>query len=146
MIRRTVLAALLLATAGLGTGCGAVPLPCNLAIASLPPASTLEAGDPLPGNLPMLAGPADFVPDAVRILADVNGETTVVDLKLRGDAIARLAAHTAGHTGDFMAIAINGSVAAVVSIEGQIPDGQLQISSGGLGDNGLAQQFAGCSR
>ena len=141
-----LVSALLLAMAGLGTGCGAVPLPCNLAIAAVPADRSLEEGVPLPGNLPILAGPADFDQDAVRILADVNGESTIVDLKLRGDAIARVAAHTAGHTGEFLAIAINGTVVNVPMIQGQIPDGQLRITSGVLGEEDFGEQLAGCVR
>jgi len=145
MIRRTALAAILLAMASMGTGCDAIPLPCNVTIAALPPASTLEAGDPMPGNLLVLAGPDDFDQGAVRILSDVNGQSTV-DLQLRGDAIARFAAHTAGHTGEFLAIGVNGKVVAVPTIRGQIPDGRLQIASGLLGTDDVAESFAGCVR
>ncbi len=143
MIRRAVLAAALLVIAGLGIGCGAVPLPCDVTIAALPPASAVEAGDPLPGDVLVLAGPEDIGP--VTIGSDPQLGTTV-DIELRGDAIARMAAHTAGHTGEFLAIAVNGTVATVPSIQGQIADGRIQISSGSLGSEDLGEQFAGCTR
>lgn len=140
------MAVVLVAMASLGMGCGAVPLPCNLAIAAVPADLPLEEGDPLPGSLPLLAGPADFDQDAVRVLADANGETTIVDLQLRGDAVARFAAYTTGHAGELMAIAVNGTVVALPTIEGAIPDGRLQIASGLLGESDFGERFAGCVR
>ena len=128
-----------------GAGCQAIPLPCDIALVALPPDSTLESGDPLPGNLQILAGPDDFDRSATTIQADVNGNAAV-DLTLRGDAIARVAAHTAGHIGEPMAIAINGTVAAVPFIQSQLPDGRIQISSGALDGGDLGEQFAGCVR
>jgi hypothetical protein len=143
--RRSLTFALALLLAGLlGTACGAVPLPCDIAIAALPPGSAVEVGDPLPENVVLLARPADFDRGATSIRADTTGETAV-ELTLRGAAIAGLGGHTAGHIGESMAIAINGTVVAVPVIQGQIPDGKLQIT-GALGGEDLGQRFAGCSR
>ncbi len=66
-----------------------------------------------------------------------------VNLTLQGDAIARVAAHTAGHTGEFLAIAINGTVVSVPMIQGPLLDGQLQVTGGNENDD-LAERFAGC--
>ncbi len=143
---RSVAVALLVALAGLlGAGCAALPLPCNITIAAVPPNSDLEAGDSLPADLPVLASPGDFDASATAILADVNG-SAAIDLELQGPAIARIAAHTAGHIGESMAIAINGTVIAVAIIQSPLPDGKVQITSGAIGDNDLAERFAGCAR
>ena len=128
-------------------GCSAVPrsLVCDVTIVALPADTTLKAGDPLPEQSLVLAGPDDFDRAAMEIAPDSNNQPAL-DLELRGDAIARLEAHTAGHSGEFMAIAINGTVVAIPMILSPIPDGQLQITSGGTGDIDLAQEFAGCVR
>jgi len=129
----------------LGAGCAALPLPCDISIVALPPDSALTAGEALPANLPVIAGPDDFDPTGTSIIADVNGGAAV-NLELQGPAIARVAAHTAGHIGEFMAIAINGTVISVPMIESTLPDGKMQITSGGLPGADFAEQFAGCVR
>ena len=137
---------LVLVTAGLGTGCGAVPIPCNVTIAALPPESTTAAGDPLPDDVLVLAGPGDFDQTAVGFDVDANG-ALAVDLQLRGDAIVRFAAHAASHFNEPIAIALNGTVVAIPLIQSEFPDGRIQLS-GGMADGtaDLAQQFTGCVR
>jgi preprotein translocase subunit SecD len=115
---------------------------CDVSIVALPADTTLKPGDPLPDRSLVLAGPDDFDRTAMEIAPDANNEVAL-NLELRGDAIARVGAHTAGHLGEFMAIAINGTVVAIPMIQGQILDGKLQIT-GGQGGADLAQRFAGC--
>lgn len=125
-------------------GCSSItpPAPCDLTIVALPADSTMEPGDPLPAAPLVLAGPTDFDRTTIAIVTDDLGNPAV-NMTLRGDAIARVAAHTAGHPGEFMAIAINGTVVSVPMIQGPLLDGQLQITAA-AGDNDLAQRFAGC--
>jgi hypothetical protein len=129
----------------LGGGCSGIPLPCDVTISALPPGSTLASGDPLPAGLPVIAAPGDFDSSATTILADVNGPTTV-NLNLRGDAIDRLGAHTAGHVGEPMAIAVNGRVVAVPMIQGAIQGGEIQVTSGAADAVNVGDAFAGCAR
>ena len=140
------LAVVLVAIAGAWSmvGCTSVtlPVPCDLTIVALGADSTLAPGDPLPAAPQVLAAPNDFDRAAITIVADTMGDSAV-NLELQGDAIVRVAAHTAGHPGEFIAIALNGTVVAVPMIQGPLPDGTLQITGAG-GDNDLAGRFAGC--
>jgi preprotein translocase subunit SecD len=147
-VTRLLVAALVAIATGLSlVGCSAVPRPllCEVTIVALPADITLQPGDPLPERSVILAGPDDFDRAAIEIAPDSNNQPAL-NLELRGDAIARVGAHTAGHPGEFMAIAINGTVVAIPMIQGQIPDGKLQITGAGQGDRDLVQQFAGCVR
>jgi preprotein translocase subunit SecD len=139
-------AAVLLAGTGVWSlvGCSAVKIPasCDLTIIAVPADSTLAPGDPLPAAPIVLAAPSDFDRAATAIVTDDAGNLAV-DLALQGDALARVAAHTAGHGGEFMAIAVNGTVASVPMIQGPLTDGTLQIT-GGMGNEDVAQRFAGC--
>ena len=138
--------ALGLAVAALiGGGCSGIPLPCDVTISALPSDSTLASGDPLPAGLPVIAGPGDVDPGATTILVDVGGPTTV-HLKLRGDAVARLGAHTTAHVGESMAIAVNGRVVAVPMIRAAIEGGEMQIVSGSTDAVDVGEAFAGCAR
>ena len=142
---RPLIAALVAVTGGWSLiGCSAVPRPllCDVSIIAVPADTMLKPGDPLPDRSLVLAAPGDFDRTAIEIAPDANNELAL-NLELRGDAIARMGAHTAGHLGEFMAIAINGTVVAIPMIQGPIPDGKLQIT-GGQGAADLAQQFAGC--
>jgi hypothetical protein len=139
-------APVVLAVAGLlGAGCAALPLPCNITLAAVPPEVSVEAGEALPANLQVLAGPGDFDPNGTAILADTAGSATV-NIQLRGDAIARVDAHTGSHTGESMAVAVNGTVVAVPLIQSALPDGSIQITSGAADDPDLAEAFASCVR
>ena len=145
---RRLLGAIILAATITGlVGCSSValPLPCDLTIVALPADSTLQPGDPLPAGAQVLARPDDFDRSAVAIVNDDAGNPAV-SLELRGDAIARVAAHTAGHVGEFMAISINGDVVAVPVIQSPLLDGKIQISSGSEDGDDLAAKFVGCVR
>ena len=141
------LATLLLVVAAAWTvvSCSSATPPglCNLTIVALPADSTLEPGDPLPAESVVLAAPNDFDRTATEFVVIDGAGTTGVNLTLQGDATARVAAHTAGHTGEFMAIALNGTVVAVPMIQGPLLDGTIQITGAG-GADGIAQRFAGC--
>ena len=147
MSRRLAAALVAIATGLSLVGCSAVPRPlvCDVSIVALPADTTLQPGDPLPERSVVLAGPDDFDRAAIEIAPDSNSQPAL-NLELKGDAIARVGAHTAGHPGEFMAIAINGTVVGIPMIQGPILDGKLQITGAGQGDNDLAQQFAGCVR
>ena len=123
----------------------ALPLPCNLMIVALPADSTLRAGDPLPAELQVLAGPGDFDGLGTAISTDANGYVTV-DMQLRGVAVARFAAHTAGHIGEPMAIVINGDVVGVALILTPIVGGELAITPATDDKEAFKQRFAGCIR
>ena len=145
---RLLVAALVAITGGWSSvGCSAVPRPllCDVSIVALPADTTLKPGDPLPDRSLVLAAPDDFDRAAIEIAPDSNNQPAL-NLELKGDAIARVGAHTAGHPGEFMAIAINGTVVAIPMIQGPILEGKLQITGGGQGETDLAQEFAGCVR
>jgi hypothetical protein len=145
-VTRLLVAALVAITGGWSlVGCSAVPRPllCDVSIVALPADTTLKAGDPLPDRSLVLAAPGDFDRTATEIVPDANNQL-ILNLELRGDAIARVGAHTAGHLGEFLAIAINGTVVTIPMIQSPIADGKLQITGGGEGDVDLGQQFAGC--
>jgi len=146
-VRRLLGAIILAATITGLVGCSSVtlPLPCDLTIVALPAGSTMQPGDPLPAGAQVLARPDDFDRSAVAIVSDDAGNPAV-SFELRGDAIARVAAHTAGHLGELMAIAINGNVVAVPVIQSPLLDGEIQISSGNQEGDDLAAKFAGCVR
>jgi preprotein translocase subunit SecD len=137
----TVLMAVALAI-GLVQGCGIVPLPCDISIAALGAEPSVLAGDPLPDDLAVIAGSGDFDADATSVIVDEQGSS--IQLRLRGDAIVRLAAHTAAHTGKFLAIAINGTVVSVPMIMASIPDGDLQIVLTDADVPEVSEQLAGC--
>ena len=140
------MAPVVLAAVGLlGAGCAALPIPCNITIAAVPPGVSVEAGEALPANLQVLAGPGDFDPSGTAILADTAG-SAAVNLQLRGNAIARVGVHTGSHTGESMAVAVNGTVVAVPVIQSALPDGSIQITSGAADDLDLAEAFASCVR
>jgi preprotein translocase subunit SecD len=145
-VTRLLIAALVAITGGWTlVGCSAVPRPllCDVSIVAVGD-TTLKPGDPVPAGSLVLAAPGDFDHTAIEVVPDANNELAL-NLELRGDAIARVGAHTASHPGEFMAIAINGTVVAIPMIQGPIPDGKLQIT-GGQGDTDLAKEFAGCIR
>jgi preprotein translocase subunit SecD len=125
-------------------GCSSVtiPAPCDLTMVALPADATMEPGEPLPAGSLVLAGPTDFDRTTIAVVNDDLGNPAL-NMTLRGDAIARVAAHTTNHPGEFMAVAINGTVVSVPMIQGPLLDGQLQIT-GASGDNDIAQRFAGC--
>ena len=126
-------------------GCGAlpIPLPCALTIVALAPDEQLAVGDPLPEGREVIAGPDDFDTANSSLVAGPDGGTTL-DLPLRGDAVQRLAAHTAGHVGEPMAVAVNGEVVSVPYIMTAIDDGRISITGGLADDPTMADRLAGC--
>ena len=144
MTHRVALVVLTVACVWSLVGCSSmsIPAPCDLMIIALPADSTVAPGDPLPPAPVVLAAPGDFDRTATAIVTDDAGNPSV-NLALQGDAIARVAAHTAGHPGEFMAIAVNGTVASVPMIQGPLLDGTLQIT-GGMGNEDVAQRFGSC--
>jgi preprotein translocase subunit SecD len=60
-----------------------------------------------------------------------------VDFVLKNDGpqsgAQLFATHTAAHVGEFFAVTLDGAVITAPSIEGPIPNGQVQISAGGIG-------------
>ncbi len=147
MTRFFVVAFVAIAVGGMLVGCSSVtpPLPCDVTIFALPANSTMAPGDPLPPGSRVLAAPDDFDRTAFTMGRD-SMDHPAVNLELRGDAIGRVGAHSAGHLGEFLAIAINGSVVAVPIIQAPIPDGKLQVTSGAPDGDQLTTRFAGCVR
>ncbi|MEA2577631.1 MAG: hypothetical protein QOD78_1219 [Chloroflexota bacterium] len=127
-------------------GCSSLApaLPCEIAIVALPADTTMIPGDALPPGSQVLIAPDDFDRAATSIGRD-SMNNPAVNLELRGDAVGRFGAHTAGHMGDRMAIAINGNVIAIPVIQAAISDGKMQIIGEPDGTD-LVQQFAGCVR
>lgn len=141
---RSRLAIVLLAiamTAGLVAGCGIVPLPCDLSIAALA-GPDVVAGDPMPDDVLVIAGPGDFEPGGTSVIVDEEGSS--IQLRLRGDAVARFAAHTAGHTNEYLAITVNGTVISVPVILASIPDGAIRIALNDAEVPEVSKQLAGC--
>ncbi len=126
--------------------CSAVPVfgRCDVMLTALPPGTLIDETAPLPADAVVLAGPADFDPDATSL--ERFEDSFRLSLQLRGDAVGRVAAHTAGHPGDQVAIAINGQVVLVPIIQEPILDGVIEVFPGGLDPDGFEQQFAGCIR
>jgi preprotein translocase subunit SecD len=62
---------------------------------------------------------------------DQNGQRTV-DFTLRPDGASLFAEHTAAHTGEFFAITLDGVVISAPVINAPIPNGEVQISQGGI--------------
>jgi preprotein translocase subunit SecD len=56
-----------------------------------------------------------------------------VDFVLKGDGSNLFADYTAKHIGEFFAITLDGSVISAPVIKSSIPNGQVQIESGGIG-------------
>jgi preprotein translocase subunit SecD len=145
MTRRVAVALLTIAGVWSLVGCSsmAIPAPCDLTIIALPADSTVAPGDPLPAAAVVLAAPSDFDRTAIEFVVMEGADSPAVNLALQGNAIARVAAHTAAHSGEFMAIAVNGTVVSVPIIQGPLLDGTIQIT-GGMENEDVAQRFAGC--
>ena len=128
---------------GVVGGCGVVPLPCAISVAALGPDPSVIAGEPLPDGVSVIAGPGDLDPDATTVTVD-GAEGSAISLRLVGDAVVRLAAHTAGHPGEYLAIAINDTVVSVPMIMASIPDGVIQIALADADVPMVSEQLAGC--
>jgi preprotein translocase subunit SecD len=75
---------------------------------------------------------------AASIGADQNGQRTV-DFTLNAEGKDKFANYTAGHIGDYFAIVLDGEVISAPVIQNSIPNGQVQISQGGIGGYPLAE-------
>jgi hypothetical protein len=138
------LALVIAAAATLATAsCSAPPVVarCDVTLAGLPAGVIINETDPLPANVVFLAGPADFDPEGTKVEQTADGFTFT--LALRGDAVGRMAAHTAAHVGDQLAVGVNGQTVMVPMINEAVADGNLQISPGGA-DVDLDPRLAGC--
>jgi preprotein translocase subunit SecD len=62
-----------------------------------------------------------------------GGSGLTVDFVLKGDGANLFADYTAKHIGEFFAITLDGSVISAPVIKSSIPNGQVQIESGGIG-------------
>lgn len=126
--------------------CSAIPVigRCDVTLTGLPPGTLIAETDPLPAGAVVLAVPADFDPDATNL--ERFEDSFRLTLRLRGDAVGRVAAHTAGNLGDQVAIAINGQVVLVPIVQEPILDGVIEVFPGGLDPDGFEHQFAACVR
>ena len=128
--------------------CSTSPLPpvqpCNLTLIAIPEGVLMTEDDPLPPNSRVLATPGDFDLTGTKFEADQMGPMVI--LRLRGDAIDRFAAHTAAHTGDLIAIVLNGDIVSVPMIAAAINDGEVAISSPTSNGDAFVSQFSGCAR
>lgn len=79
---------------------------------------------------PPLFGAGSFV--SATIGRDQTGNRTV-DLVLASNAQATFATYTAGHIGEYVAIVLDGQVLDAPVIQSAIPNGQVQVQSGGGG-------------
>jgi preprotein translocase subunit SecD len=62
---------------------------------------------------------------------DQNGRPAV-DFVLKGDGAQKFSDYTAGHVGSYFAITLDGSVVSAPVIQNAIPNGNVQITGGGL--------------
>ena len=133
MTRRMAIA--LVAVAGVWSliGCSSltVPLPCDLMIVAVAADSTLKEGDPVPPEPQVIAGPGEFDAIGSSIKTDPNGGVSL-ELRLRGAAIERLAAHTAAHLGEPIAIVINGELSLLNEFSQTGPVSTLPSESEGV--------------
>jgi preprotein translocase subunit SecD len=93
--------------------------------------TTAQAGQTLDlkANPPLFSG--DQVSSAT-IGQDQSGGLAV-DFVLKGDGAKLFGDYTAQHVGDYFAITLDSSVISAPVIQNSIPNGQVQISAGGLG-------------
>jgi hypothetical protein len=140
------LALVIVTAATLATAsCSTLPVVarCDVTLAGLPAGVVINETDPLPANVVFLAGPADFDPEGTKVEQTADGFTFT--LALRGDAVGRMAAHTAAHVGDQLAVGVNGQTVMVPMINEAVADGIVQVSPGGA-DVDLDPRLAGCVR
>jgi preprotein translocase subunit SecD len=64
---------------------------------------------------------------------DSQGGGLAVDFVLKGDGAKLFADYTAAHIGEYFAITLDSSVISAPVIRSSIPNGQVQISAGGIG-------------
>jgi preprotein translocase subunit SecD len=81
-------------------------------------------------NTPLFSG--DQVESAA-VGTDQQGGGLTVDFVLKADGAKQFADYTAAHVGDYFAITLDSSVISAPVINSSIPNGQVQISAGGIG-------------
>jgi hypothetical protein len=110
----------LLATGGFA-GCGAAS-GCDLVIAGLPDGVMLEPGSTLPPGSEHLATTADLdvVPEPPD--SETAGAATAFAFRLRPEAASRMAAYSAAHVGQSIAITVDGIVATAPVINSPLSD------------------------
>ena len=118
-------------------GCSLPGAPCDIAIAATDDPDIEQ----LPADALILATAADVDPAGWAVTEDGNG-APAVDLRLKPEAAARFAEHTAANIGGFLAIAVNGVVVSAPMINGPIEGGAVTIS-GGLDDD-IVEAFGPC--
>jgi preprotein translocase subunit SecD len=64
---------------------------------------------------------------------DSSGGGLAVDFVLKPDGAQKFADYTSSHVGEYFAIVLDGRVISAPVINSAIPNGQVQISSGGIG-------------
>jgi hypothetical protein len=134
-------------TAGPAAGLpdGATPRPaCEFSIVALPSRIFTTEDEPLPPGSRVIVRPDDFDVSATSVEDGSDGDPQVT-LHLRGAAIDAFARHTADHTGDLIAILLNGDVLTVPMIQEQITDGEIRLSVGGLGSDRFSDRVAACA-
>lgn len=99
---------------------------CDLRIAT-GAGPDLLPGQPLPPDLRVIVTRADIDGRKLAWAIDDQG-TRSMHIVLQGAAVDRFAAETAGHVGENLAIAIDGTVVAVPTILSAIDGGEIEIS------------------
>ncbi len=144
-VRLLAIVATLTLAAVAGGACGAMPLPCDVTIAAVPPDSGLAVGDAIPDDFVVLVAPPEVDRTATAVATDQNGQLEI-SIKVTGDGVARLANYTGTHVGGALAIAINGTVVSVPFVNSAILDGALAVSPATEDQADFAKRFAGCVR
>jgi preprotein translocase subunit SecD len=93
------------------------------------PATTGQVLD-LEANPPLFSG--DQVESAA-VGTDSQSGGLAVDFVLKSEGAQLFADYTADHVGEYFAIALDGAVISAPVINSSIPNGQVQISAGGIG-------------
>jgi preprotein translocase subunit SecD len=126
-----------LAAGLLAFGCSIPVAPCDITIAATDDPDVQR----VPADALILATAADVDPAGWAVTDDGNG-SPAVDLRLKPEAAERFAEHTAANVGGFLAIAVDGVVVSVPSIDQPIEGGAVTISGGG--DTDIVEALGPC--
>jgi len=118
-------------------GCSLPVAPCDIAIAATDDPDIQQ----LPADALILATAADVDPAGWAVTEDGNG-APAVDLRLKPEAAARFAEHTAANVGGYLAIAVNDVVVSAPMINGPIEGGAMTIT--GSLDTDVVEAFGPC--
>ena len=122
----------------LAAGCSVPVAPCDITIAAIDDPD-LQA---IPADAEILATAADVDPAGWAVTDDANGVPTV-DLRLKPEAAARFAEHTAANVGGYLAIAVNDVIVSTPVINSAIEGGAVTIAGGAL-DRDIVEAFGPC--